>query len=172
MNRTQVWLGHKTNLLYRLDSYLCKLLYYWPLKCRVSNIIIYYLIKTFNDVLYVQEFKRKICMWTDLTNSTNISSDHAFHQKVLKPVSFTYYLSRLCLYVFRKGIHLSANYLTCPSHYLLIFRPRISVFCILSFCHILHIIRWSRKYVGTWRKYKYSYLLTYLLHGTESFLRS
>jgi hypothetical protein len=79
-------------------------------------------------------------MWTDLTNSTKMSPGHTFQQKVLKRVPFTY-LSQLCLYVFRKGIHLSAIDLTCPSHYLLIFRSRNSVCCILSLCHILNIIR-------------------------------
>jgi hypothetical protein len=29
-------------------------------------------------------------------------SGHTFHQKVLKPVQYTYYLSQLCLYVFCK----------------------------------------------------------------------
>jgi hypothetical protein len=47
--------------------------------------------------------------------------------KVLKLVPFTYYLSQLYLYVFCKSIHLSATFLTCPSHYILIFRTWTSV---------------------------------------------
>jgi len=78
-------------------------------------------------------------MWTDLTNSTKMLSGHTFHQKVLKPVPLY-----LCLYVFRKGIHLSATDLTCPSPLPLNFQITISLLYFITLSYFTHYKMISR----------------------------